>query len=115
MTLIAYCGLDCSECPALRATVSDNHETRRQIAAEWSRIYNAEIDPEDINCMGCSTKDGRKFSHCFQCSIRMCAMERSLSACHECPEYPCLDLQDFFELVPEARDNLDKLRNTDCR
>jgi len=111
LTLFAYCGLNCSECPALRATVSGNPETRKQIAEEWSEIYSADIDPEDINCMGCSTKDERKFSHCFNCSIRQCAMEKSLSSCHECSDYPCVDLQEFFELVPEAEINLERLRD----
>jgi hypothetical protein len=108
---IAYCGLNCDECPAYMATLSGYKYSKEKIAQEWSKIYDADISPEDINCSGCNSKKGIHFSHCYECSIRLCAIERSIDTCADCEEFACVDLKDFFELVPEAKQNLEKLRN----
>lgn len=110
MSQIAYCGLDCSRCPAYMATLSGNTYSKEKIALEWSKIYNADISPEEINCSGCNSEKGIHFSHCYECSIRLCAAERSINTCAECEKYACVDLKDFFKLVPDARQNLERLR-----
>jgi len=99
---IAYCGIDCSGCPAYFATLSGNEYSKEKIAQEWSQIYNTEINPDDINCQGCSSRKGIHFSHCFNCSIRLCALEKEVVTCADCENYVCIDLQDFFALVPDA-------------
>ncbi|MCD4776042.1 MAG: DUF3795 domain-containing protein [Candidatus Aegiribacteria sp.] len=109
MSLIAYCGLDCSRCPAHMATLSGYEYSKGKIAQEWSKIYEKDIDPENIKCMGCKLKEGIHFSHCYKCSIRLCAEERNIDTCADCEEFACVDLKDFFELVPDARQNLEKL------
>jgi hypothetical protein len=67
------------------------------------------MKPEDANCDGCQSKDGRIFSHCRTCNIRLCGMDKQLDNCAACPEYACRKLQDFHTLVPYARKTLDKL------
>ncbi|OPL20035.1 MAG: hypothetical protein AVO35_00835 [Candidatus Aegiribacteria sp. MLS_C] len=106
----AYCGLECGSCPAYLATVSGYGHSRKRIAEEWSRIYGRKISPEEISCTGCRKKEGLHFSHCYECSIRLCAVSRGVETCASCGEYPCLDLEEFFELAPEARNNLEALR-----
>ena len=35
-------------------------------------------------------------------------MAKEVDTCLECSEYPCVDLKEFFELVPEAEINLEE-------
>lgn len=106
----AFCGLECGSCPAYLATISGYSYSRERIADEWSAIYGRRISPGEISCTGCRNKAGVHFSHCYECSIRLCAVTRGADTCASCDEYPCMDLEEFFEMVPEARDNLESLR-----
>ena len=110
MSQIAYFGLNCAECPAYLATLSGYEYYKGKIAQEWSKIYDADISPDDINCMGCKSRKGVHFSHCYECSIRLCAAERNINSCADCAEYVCVDLQELVGLIPYAKQNLEKLR-----
>jgi len=109
--LIAYCGLDCEVCPARIATLADDRALRAATAEKWSKDYDAEIRPEDVNCTGCTDVAGAKIGHCFECGIRLCAMDREIDTCAGCGDYPCGQLEQFFTWVPPARETLDALRS----
>ncbi|MBD3278263.1 MAG: DUF3795 domain-containing protein [Candidatus Aegiribacteria sp.] len=105
---LAFCGLKCHLCPIYRATISGYDYSREVIAHGWSDIYSRRVDPKEVDCRGCRSEEGEKsFSHCYHCSIRSCAMAKEVETCLECSEYPCVDLREFFELVPEAETNLE--------
>jgi hypothetical protein len=108
--MIAFCGLDCSECPTFLATRENNDEKRKQVAEQWSKQYKADFKPEDINCDGCLSQTGRLFSHCSVCNIRSCGHEKKRENCASCNEYPCQKLESFFQIAPQGRINLDQLR-----
>jgi hypothetical protein len=110
MAGIAYCGLDCNSCPALIATLGNDQDLRVKTAEIWSKQYNSNIRPEDVNCTGCSTPDGVKIAHCFECNVRLCALDRQVATCADCVDYICADLERFLEWVPAARETLEKLR-----
>ena len=61
--MISFCGLDCHECGAFLATKEDDDQKRAKVAQEWSRLFKAEIKPEDINCEGCLSDGGRLFNY----------------------------------------------------
>ena len=83
---IAYCGLDCESCEARLATVHNDDELRKKVAKLWSDLNGVEITPEMINCVGCRI-DGVKTPYCESlCSIRQCAMGRSMETCGGCRE-----------------------------
>ena len=44
-------------------------------------------------CAGCIPGDEGKPEHCRKCKIKECVIERELSYCYECPEYPCRQLR----------------------
>jgi len=94
--MIAFCGLICSECPTLIATQEDDDEKRKQVAELWSKMFNNEIKPEEINCDGCLAKSGRLFRYCNVCEIRKCGQERHLKNCAYCEDYICKKLSSFF-------------------
>jgi len=109
-TLIAACGLDCSKCEGYLATQANDPVALEQIAAKWRVEFNAPtISAANILCDGCMT-EGRKIGHCAECGIRLCAIERGMENCAACPDYGCETLSTFLQNVPQARANLEMLR-----
>ena len=82
----AYCGLNCKTCEARLATVNNDNELRKKVAAEWSKLNQEEILPEMINCEGCCM-DGVKTPFCESlCEIRKCAIKNNMETCMSCSE-----------------------------
>jgi len=109
-TMIAYCGIICSKCPAYLATQADDDQARAEVAKLWSKQYGMNIKPEDANCDGCLQTNGRLFSHCRVCGIRACGMEKKVSTCAVCADYACEQLKAFYSIAPHAGRMLEKLR-----
>ena len=114
-TIIAYCGLVCTDCPAYIATQADDRAALEQVAAQWREEYNApDITVESVICDGCLGIAGRHCAHCFDCEIRACGMERGVVNCAYCTDYArhggCEKLAGFFGFVPDARATLDRIR-----
>jgi hypothetical protein len=107
--MIAYCGLACDECGAYLATVADDDDQRKEVAAAWSEAYEADIQMEDIHCLGCHTDGEVLFHHCQVCEIRQCGLNMNIPNCAHCEEYVCSRLSDFFVFVPEAKQRLDTI------
>ena len=83
---IAYCGLDCEKCEARIATVNNDNELRKKVAAEWTEMNHVEITPEMINCAGCRV-DGVKTPFCDSlCQIRQCGLAKKIETCGSCGE-----------------------------
>jgi hypothetical protein len=108
--MISFCGLVCDECGAFLATKSDDDEKRKEIAESWSKMYDAGLKPEDINCRGCVSDGAVVFAHCKVCEIRKCGMEKGVQNCAYCEEYVCDKLEKFFEMVPDAKKLLDEIK-----
>ena len=108
--MIAYCGIVCSECPTLLATQKDDDEARKEVVEMWSKQFNVEITPEDINCDGCLTKTGRLIGYGAICEIRKCGQEKGVENCAYCGDYACEKLEKFFEMAPMFRATLDEIR-----
>ncbi|MEO0185387.1 MAG: DUF3795 domain-containing protein [candidate division WOR-3 bacterium] len=107
--LIAYCGLDCASCPAYIAKKNNDDALRKKTAQEWSKMFNVELKPEEINCDGC-TIVGKHIGYCeTMCEMRKCAMQKKIVNCAYCEEYPCEKLNAFFDQVPEAKQRLDEI------
>ena len=107
--MLAYCGLNCSNCDAYLATQENNEEKREKTAHVWSKMYNADINPAQINCTGCKS-DGIKFFHCDVCDIRQCCFSNGVENFAECEHYICDKLAAFIKLAPEAGKALEALR-----
>lgn len=107
--LVSVCGLVCSECPAYLATLSNDEEKAREVAAGWSQAFGITVAVSDVWCDGC-LPEGRKCAHCNQCEIRACGVERGFDNCAACADYACDKLEPLFKMAPAARDTLDALR-----
>ena len=109
--IIAYCGLICSDCPAYIATQPDDYAALERVAAQWREEYNApNITVQSVLCDGCLSGE-RKCSHCAECEIRACGLERGVINCAYCSDYPCETLAGFFGFVPNAKVVLDEIRH----
>jgi hypothetical protein len=108
--MIAFCGVNCGECGAYLATRDADEVKRSEVAQEWSQKFGAEMQPETINCLGCSS-DGPLFFYCAMCDIRKCASEKGLSTCAHCDDYACEKLEAFFGMSPENKKWLDEIRS----
>lgn len=105
--LIACCGLDCENCDARKATITNDDELRVKTAKEWAEANDAPIKPEHINCMGCRT-EGVKYLYCSElCPVRKCVREKGYKTCADCSEIDvCSMVGQIFNNVPDARNNL---------
>ena len=108
--MIAYCGIICSDCPAYIATQKNDNKMRKETAEKWSKEYNSNFKPEDINCDGCISNSDRLIGHCLVCEIRKCGKEKGVKNCAYCNEYPCTKLSEFLKMVPKAKTTLDEIR-----
>ncbi len=108
--MIAFCGLICTECQAFLATQKNDDNEKMKVAELWSREFNADIKPEDINCDGCLSGNGRLFNHCKVCEIRKCAQEKGVENCAYCDDYACQKLSNFLNEAPAAKDTLEEIR-----
>ena len=53
-TMIAYCGLTCTECPGYIATQANDRAELERVAAMWRKEFDApEITVESVICDGC--------------------------------------------------------------
>lgn len=107
--MIAYCGLDCAECDAFRATQAGDLERKKQIAERWTKELKTVFTPEDIECDGC--KSSRISGWCRRvCKIRPCAEQRGAKTCAHCSDYRCETLDRSPSDEPVARASLEAIR-----
>jgi hypothetical protein len=109
-SIIAYCGLNCHECGAYLATITNDDDKRQAVAEQWSKENHTDIKPADINCTGCLTIGEIIFSHCKVCEIRLCGIQKKVANCAHCDEYVCEKLEKFFQMAPFLREKLNQIR-----
>jgi hypothetical protein len=107
--MIAYCGLNCSECPAYIATQANDDNLRADCARKWTAEHKVDVKPESINCDGCKS-EGMKFFVCQTCGIRKCASEKGIDNCSACDGYACRKLQKMWLIDPNIKTAVEALR-----
>ena len=105
---LAYCGINCSECPAYIATQKGDMKDLEKVAKEWSS-ESLTFAPEELCCDGC-INDERIFQWCSKCPIRSCCREKGFQNCAYCDDYFCDNLKMTFEKTPSAKERLDNIR-----
>lgn len=109
--MIAFCGLDCSQCEGYLATQANDEAWKERVAAQWRTEYNApDITTQSVTCDGCKATSGRLGSNCLVCEMRLCGLQKGVENCAACPDYACEKLEAFFKFAPTIRTTLDELR-----
>jgi hypothetical protein len=81
--MIGYCGYNCHLCAAR----SDDAEVRQRLVDGWRKIFGHEhYTADNVRCDGCRS-DGRVADQ--ECRARPCAVERGVTSCAECDDFPC--------------------------
>ena len=115
MNRIAYCGLDCEECPVLVATRTNDDRLREKTARDWEKNYaeyigKDHLESSEMNCEGCRSESLR-FAGCAHCPIRACAVAKSFEGCWACDSYEaCGMIQGFHSHSQAARENTVRMR-----
>jgi hypothetical protein len=98
--IISYCGINCAECNAYKATLNNDQALREKTAAEWSTAHNFKFTPDMINCTSC-TGTGVKIGYCSECGVRKCASEKGVVNCGACGDFKTCDIiNGFYAQVP---------------
>ena len=105
--MIAYCGLNCEKCDAYIATKNNDNALREKTAKRWSKLNNAPITAEMINCNGCRG-NGVKTIFCeSMCQIRKCASKNDFETCGDCSKMnECKTLAEILSHSQDAKENL---------
>ncbi len=111
-TMIAFCGLVCTDCEAYKATQAGDRAWLERLAEKARVEYgSANATAESTMCDGCLSASARKCGYCAECPVRACGTARGLANCGHCADYAaCEKLAGFFQMVPSARATLDGVR-----
>ena len=88
---LAFCSLDCNSksCNVYRATIENDLEEKKKIAAGWNKAFGVSIKPEEVACDGCRSKSNRLGYHCSTvCDVRKCGLSRGVKSCAVCADFP---------------------------
>jgi hypothetical protein len=102
-TMIACCGLVCSECPIFKATRDDDGAARAAISAFYAEKHGMAIPPGEIACDGCVADGGKLHANCRECAIRNCCRGKGLPHCGLCKDAPCDQLKKLHDQSHAAK------------
>ena len=107
--MIAYCGLDCTKCPAYIATQVDDDKMRADCAQFFNQKYKMGVKPENVNCDGCSS-ESRVLYFCKACNVRKCAREKKLDSCALCSGFICSKLEELMHMDKNIKKTVEALK-----
>ena len=92
--LAAPCGLYCGACSTYIARKRGDEEALKAMAECIAEARGQAIKPEeDLTCNGCLSSQLAIF--CRQCTMRACAVEKGITHCAQCSDFPCHTITDF--------------------
>jgi hypothetical protein len=99
-TIIAPCGLDCSDCQMFKA--------KHSIGLRISISDKTGIPINRAFCSSCRGEDGVIGSHKITeaCAVSKCSRERSVQFCCDCEDFPCSHYQPYAHRAAEKPHNL---------
>lgn len=104
---LAYCGLNCKECPVYLVSISKNTVDQKRLAKEYSTDI-CKFTKEDMYCLGCHSDVVSK-KMCGDCEIRTCGIKKPYGSCAECDEFPCSTLEKYLGNNSDHLNNLKQL------
>ena len=94
--IIAACGNDCMACPRYVAHPCEKTDEQLRHTAElWMKIGYRDhiVTNQEISCTGCKPENWCRYH------VVKCCEDRSIKTCAECPEYPCENMKECFEVT----------------
>ena len=100
---LAACGIDCNECASYKVTMEQNLESA-ELMLPWFRSQGLIEENEGAEavvkyapfCTGCWNIAGDCYwTGCNNCNLRICCIEKQISHCGECSNFPCEPYKKF--------------------
>jgi len=94
MTLVGFCGDNCTLCPRYIATKSGDIHHLEKVRDLWVKVgwRDKDTSPEEIICNGCTS-----VKSCGYDNVRISAKNKGIANCGECNDYPCQEIIKVFE------------------
>ena len=94
--MLGYCGINCTECSAYKATVTSDEKLMRHVEEKFG---DGTGTYRDWVCLGCLHPEAALIAkYCATCEIRICAIEHGVVNCAVCSGYEsCEKLHSFIE------------------
>jgi hypothetical protein len=110
--MIAFCGLDCAQCEAYKATQAKDEAAKLEILARWQADFGGpDMTLDKVTCDGCSSE--RVGGYCAECPVRVCAMAKGFKNCAYCDEIEtCAILDGLIAVDASAKQSLLALRKS---
>ncbi len=102
--MLAYCGINCDECPAYKGTVATDIGLLEKVAGKFRDGVRS---VSEWVCLGCTPADQEFLAKdCATCKIRDCATAKGVQNCAACGDYEsCKLMRDFIKGESEPRCN----------
>ncbi len=99
--MLGYCGINCTECSAYKATVTTDKDLMQHVQDTFG---DGKGTLRDWVCLGClSAEPAFMAKYCENCKIRGCAIEHGVDNCAACPDYDeCEQLHAFIKTEDAA-------------
>ncbi len=109
--MIAYCGINCDECPSCKGTLTGDETLLAKMNAEFG---DDATDAIDFVCLGCKYPDVKLIAtDCARCAIRSCAQARNKDFCAICEDYETCDkVEPYRGDGTSARDKMNAFLRT---
>jgi hypothetical protein len=101
---IAYCYIDCDECPLYEATINNDNEAKMKIAEKWGDSKKPDFKLEEFYCYGCKDKRSRGIPG-QDCTVRDCALKKGFATCAQCADFENCDNK-LWKNYPNMRDRV---------
>ena len=104
---IGFCGQYCGICPVYIASTTSDIRKKEKLAKKYSKELGKKLSADNIHCWGCRADN----KNCWGkgCQIRKCAQEKGIEFCYQCSEFPCPELEKYYEKYPEPQQNLRRI------
>jgi hypothetical protein len=99
--MLGYCGINCTECSAYKATVTTDQKLMQHVQDTFG---DGKGTLTDWVCLGClAAEPALMATYCGSCKIRSCAIEHGIANCAACPEFDgCEQLHAFIKTEDAA-------------
>jgi len=108
--LAGPCGLYCGACSVYVARKRGDAAALDVVAKRITEQESWVIKPEeDLVCDGCLSS--QQAIMCRRCAMRTCAIDKGITHCAQCPDFPCQTIIDFNnDGQPHHSEVLDNVR-----
>ena len=99
--MIGYCGINCLECNAYKATVAGDENGLERMIEKHGPTDGTTLD---WVCLGCGPHNHSLLArYCDTCKVRVCATAQGVTSCAECDAFEgCSSLHEFLKTEPET-------------